>query len=191
MDSKSLTSRITDVDKEKIAQGKSLIQQEEYQKKYNQKGETIWISGLHGSGKNELAFSLEKKLFENGAIAVLIDGSSVRFGLSRELDFSPADRAENLRRVAHICKMLNDQGIIVIASFISRNDSLRNQIAEIIGKDKFHLLYMDATLEFCKKNKPKLYELAEKGETSGLPGFDLNTKFLRMQNSYSNPKKMN
>jgi bifunctional enzyme CysN/CysC len=171
--SKSLTSRITDVDKAKIALGKPLIQQEEYNKKYNQKGETIWISGLHGSGKNELAFSLEKKLFEDGAIAVLIDGSSVRFGLSRELDFSPADRAENLRRVAHICKMLNDQGIIVIASFISRNDSLRNQIAEIIGKDKFHLLYMDATLEYCKQNKPKLYELAEKGETSGLPGFDL------------------
>ena len=171
--SKNLTSRITDTDKAKIAKGKSLIPQEDYRKKYNQKGETIWISGLHGSGKNELAFSLERKLFEEGAIAVLIDGSSVRFGLSRELDFSPADRAENLRRVPHMCKMLNDQGIIVIASFISRNDSLRSQVAEIIGEDKFHLLYMDASVEYCKKNKPKLYELAEKGETSGLPGFDL------------------
>jgi bifunctional enzyme CysN/CysC len=173
LDGKNLMSRITDVDKAKIAQGKALIQQNEYRKKYNQKGETLWISGLHGSGKNELAFSLEKKLFDEGAIAVLIDGSSVRFGLSRELDFSPADRAENLRRVAHICKMLNDQGIIVIASFISRNDSLRTQISEIIGKEKYHLMYMDAPLEYCKKNKPELYEKAEKGETSGLPGFDL------------------
>ena len=97
LDSKNLTSRITDVDKQKIALGKSLIQREEYQSKYNQKGETIWISGLHGSGKNELAFSLEKRLFKDGAIAVLIDGSSVRSGLNRELDFTPADRAENLQ----------------------------------------------------------------------------------------------
>jgi bifunctional enzyme CysN/CysC len=189
LDSKSLTSRITDIDKEKIAQGKSLIQTKEYQNKYNQKGETIWISGLHGSGKNELAFSLEKKLFENGAIAVLIDGSSVRFGLSHELDFSPADRAENLRRVAHICKMLNDQGIITICSFISRNASLRKQIAEIIGPDRFHLFYMDATLEFCKNNKPKLYELAEKGETSGLPGVDLEFEVPTDAKLNFNPKE--
>ena len=173
LDGKSLTSRITDVDKEKIAQGKSLVVREDYIKKYNQKGETIWISGLHGSGKNELAFSLEKKLFENGAIAVLIDGSSVRSGLNRELDFTPADRAENLRRVAHICKLLNDQGIITICSFISRNASLRKQIAEIIGPDRFHLFYMDATLEYCKKNKPELYKLIEEGKTKNLPGIDM------------------
>nr|WP_319997762.1 sulfate adenylyltransferase subunit CysN [uncultured Draconibacterium sp.] len=171
--SNSLSSRITDVDKEKIAKGEALIKAEEYVQKYNQKGETIWITGLHGSGKNELAFSLEKKLFDNGATVVLIDGSSVRSGLSRELDFSPADRAENLRRVAHICKMLNDQGIITIASYISRNESLRDQVAEIIGKDRFHMFYMDADLEYCKNNKPELYELLEQGKTSGLPGVDL------------------
>ena len=173
LESKNLVSRITDTDKEKIASGKSLVQPEDYQNKYNQKGETIWITGLHGSGKNELAFSLEKKLFDNGAIAVLIDGSSVRSGLSRELDFSPADRDENLRRVAHICKLLNDQGIIAIASFISRNDSLRSQISEIIGADRFHLFYMDATLDYCKNNKPELYNLIEQGKTRHLPGVDL------------------
>ncbi|MCY1718801.1 sulfate adenylyltransferase subunit CysN [Prolixibacteraceae bacterium Z1-6] len=171
--SENLPSRITDVDKEKIALGKSLIKTEERVQQLNQKGETIWITGLHGSGKNELAFSLEKKLFENGATAVLIDGSSVRSGLNRELDFSPADRAENLRRVAHICKLLNDQGIIAIASFISRNESLRSQVAEIIGEDRFHMFYMDATLDYCKNNKPELYELIEQGKTSNLPGVDL------------------
>jgi len=172
--SENLPSRITDVDKAKIAKGEPLVKTADYIKKYNQKGETIWITGLHGSGKNELAFSLEKKLFDNGATVVLIDGSSVRSGLSRELDFSPADRAENLRRVAHICKILNDQGIITIASYISRNESLRNQVAEIIGEDRFHMFYMDADLEYCKNNKPELYKLVEEGKTSGLPGADLN-----------------
>ncbi len=173
LDSKNLPSRITDIDKEKIAKGESLIKPEAYREKYNQKGETIWITGLHGSGKNELAFSLEKKLFENGATAVLIDGSSVRSGLSRELDFSPADRAENQRRVAHVCRLLNDQGIIAIASFISRNASLREQVAEIIGEERFHLLHMDATLEYCKNNKPELYERVEQGKAKNLPGVDL------------------
>lgn len=173
LSSKDLPSRITDVDKENIALGKSLIGTDERVQKLNQKGETIWITGLHGSGKNELAFSLEKKLFDNGATVVLLDGSSVRFGLNRELDFSPADRAENLRRVAHVCKLLNDQGIITICSFISRNESLRNQIAEIIGEDRFHLFHMDANLEYCKNNKPELYELIEQGKTQNLPGIDL------------------
>jgi len=170
---KNLPARITTVDKENIALGKSLVSIDDRQKKLNQKGETIWITGLHGSGKNELAFSLEKKLFENGATAVLLDGSSVRFGLNRELDFSVADRAEHLRRVAHICKLLNDQGIITICSFISRNNSLREQIAEIIGKDRFHLLYMNASLEYCRNNKPELYERADREEIENLPGIDL------------------
>ncbi len=173
LSSKNLPSRITDINKKKIAQGEALIKAEEYETKYNQKGETIWITGLHGSGKNELAFSLERKLFENDAKAVLIDGSSLRSGLNRELDYSPSDRAEHVRRVAHICKMLNEQGIITICSFISRNESLRNQVAEIIGEDRFHLFYMDATVEYCKENKPELYEKADKGEIENLPGVDM------------------
>ena len=173
LSSKNLPSKITDVDKKNIALGKSLIANNERVERLNQRGETIWISGLHGSGKNELAFSLEKKLFENGATVVLLDGSSVRYGINRELNFSPADRAENLRRVAHISKLLNDQGIITICSFISRNDSLRKQIAEIIGKDRFHLFYMNASLEYCKNNKPELYNLVEAGKAKNLPGVDL------------------
>ncbi len=173
LSSSNLPSRITDTDKQNIALGKSLISTKERETRLNQKGETIWITGLHGSGKNELAFSLEKKLFERGATVVLLDGSSVRFGINRELDYSPADRAENLRRVAHISKLLNDQGIITICSFISRNQSLRTQISEIIGKERFHLFYMDASLDYCKNNKPELYNLIKEGKTKNLPGVDL------------------
>ena len=170
LNSKNLPSRITDAERAKIAKGESLIKTEEYEKRYNQKAATIWITGLHGSGKNELAFSLERQLFDNGATVVLLDGSSVRSGLSRELDYSPADRAEHLRRVAYICKMLNDQGIIAICSFISPDESIRNQVAEIIGQERFHLVYMDANLEYCKNNKPDLYELADSGKLDHLPG---------------------
>ncbi len=165
-----LPSRISDSDREQIHKGFGLISDTAYQKRYNQKGETLWVTGLHGSGKNEMAFSLEKQLFEMGATVVLLDGSSVRSGLSKELDYSPTDRAEHLRRVAEVCRLLNDQGIITICSFISPDKNIREQIGQIIGKDSFHLFYMDADLEFCKLNKPDFYK---RENLEYVPGIDL------------------
>jgi bifunctional enzyme CysN/CysC len=173
LESKNLPSRISDIDKAVIAEGRSLISEEEREAAYNQKGSTIWITGLHGSGKNELAFSLERQLFSKGAIVVSLDGSSVRSGLNRELDYSPADRAEHIRRVAHVCRLLNDQGIITICSFISPDENIRKQVEQIIGEERFYLIYMDASVGYCRKNKPELYEKSDKGETSFLPGVDM------------------
>ena len=173
LESKNLPSRISDIEKGIIAEGRSLVPDKEREAAYNQKGSAIWITGLHGSGKNELAFSLERQLFSKGAIVVSLDGSSVRSGLNRELDYSPADRAEHMRRVAHVCRLLNDQGIITICSFISPDGNIRKQVAQIIGEERFYLIYMDATIEYCRKNKPDLYEKADKGETSFLPGVDI------------------
>jgi len=169
---KDLPSRITDREKEMIIKGQALISTEERQQKLNQKASTLWITGLHGSGKNNLAYKLERKLFEQGASVVLMDGSTVRSGLSKELDYSPADRAEHLRRVAEVCKILNDQGIIVICSFISPKEIIRKQIADIIGKEKFHLIYMDANLDFCKNHKPEFYNKVEEGMLLYVPGID-------------------
>jgi len=178
LNAEDLPSRIVDektleANKLRITKGESLISQAQLQKRYNQKGTTLWITGLHGSGKNELAFTLEKELFDQGATVVLLDGSSVRSGVSNELDYSPADRAEHLRRVAHISKILNDQGIITICSFISPDENIRNQVSQIIGENRFKLIYMDASIEFCKKYKPELYEEFEQGLIRDLPGADL------------------
>ena len=171
---KDLKVHITGTDKEKIVKGKSLVSTEARQKKLNQKGATIWITGMHGCGKNELAFSLEKQLFDLDAFTVLLDGKSIRMGLSRELDYSPADRAENLRRVAHVCKTLNDQGIITICSFVSPDEKVREQVSEIIGKERFVLIYIDSDLDYCRKNdKYGLYDRADAGEINYIPGIDM------------------
>ncbi|WP_299576110.1 sulfate adenylyltransferase subunit CysN [uncultured Sunxiuqinia sp.] len=165
-----LPSKISDQHRELIRKGQGLVSDSEYQTRYNQKGATLWVTGLHGSGKNEFAFSLEKQLFDMGATVVLLDGSSVRSGLSKELDYSPTDRAEHLRRVAEVCRLLNDQGIITICSFISPDQAIRKQVTDIIGEDRFHLFLMDASMEFCKKNKPEFYA----DETiKYVPGVDL------------------
>ncbi len=169
---KDLPSRITDIDREKIEQGECLIKHGEREAFYNQKGETLWITGLHGSGKNHLAYTLEKRLFDEGATVVLLDGSTVRSGLSRELDHSPSDRAEHLRRVAHVARILNDQGIITICSFISPDEDMRQQVAEIIGEQRFHLVYMDADVEFSRDNRPQLWQKADEGQIENMPGLD-------------------
>jgi adenylyl-sulfate kinase len=173
MSSNDLPSRITSQEKERIVRGENLIKQEDYQKRYNQKGATLWLTGLHGSGKNILAFTLERRLFDMGATVVLLDGFSVRSGLSRELDFSHSDRAEHLRRVAHLCKILNDQGIITICSFISPDETIRKQVAEIIGEERFHLFYMETDIETCKKtDRYGLYKQMSLGLIKQMPGID-------------------
>ncbi|NOU46392.1 MAG: sulfate adenylyltransferase subunit CysN [Bacteroidales bacterium] len=173
LNTNDIPSRITDPETRRmIDSGQSLIGRDELEKRYQQKGVTIWITGLHGSGKNMLAYHLERRLFDSGATVVLLEGSTVRAGLSRELDYSPADRAEHLRRVAHMCKLLNDQGIIVIASFISPTESIRRKISEIIGNERFHLVLMSAGIDYCRNNKPDLYLKVEKGELRNLPGAD-------------------
>ena len=175
------THRITEVELQKVANGELLIDPVQKEKRFNQKAHTLWITGLHGSGKNELAYTLYRELFQQGATIILLDGKSVRAGLSRELDYSPSDRAEHLRRVAHICKLLNDQGMLVICSFVSPDNAVREQIAEIIGPDKFHLIYMEATLDFCKSNDQYgIYEKADRGEIQHIPGIDL---------KYDSPRK--
>ncbi|HIE15393.1 MAG TPA: adenylyl-sulfate kinase, partial [Bacteroidales bacterium] len=173
VNSNALPSRITDSERTHIVNQGSLITAKEREKRYGQKGQTIWITGLHGSGKNELAYALERELFNHGKIVVVFDGKSVREGLNRELDYSPADRAEHLRRVAHMCKLLNDQGIICIASFISPKESIRQQVKEIIGAERFRLVYMDADINYCRKNdKYGLYKLSEEGKISDFAGID-------------------
>ena len=166
-------SLLTNHDQTRILNSESLIQTKDRTKRYKQQGATIWITGLHGSGKNEVAYGLEKRLFDMGATIVLLDGKSMRSGLSRELDFSPADRAEHLRRVAHICKLLNDQGIITICSFVSPDEDIRLQVSGIIRPDRFHLVYLKATPDFARGNdKYGLYALAGEGKIENLPGVD-------------------
>ena len=83
--SKIVDEKTLEANKSRIAKGECLIPDAQREKRYNQKGTTLWITGLHGSGKNELAFTLEKELFDAGATVVLLDGSSIRLGLSNEL----------------------------------------------------------------------------------------------------------
>lgn len=131
---------------------------------------TVWMTGLSGAGKSTIANEVEKRLFAEGKHTMLLDGDNVRMGLNKNLGFGEADRVENIRRVAEVSKLINDAGIIVLASFISPFHQDRRNAKEIIG-DRFIEVYVSTPLEECeKRDKKGLYKKAREGALSDFTG---------------------
>ncbi|WP_298270676.1 adenylyl-sulfate kinase [Geobacter sp.] len=130
---------------------------------------TIWFTGLSGAGKSTLAFALERKLVDLGMACYVLDGDNVRHGLNRDLGFSPKDRAENIRRIAEVSRLMNDAGLVLITAFISPFREDREMARGIIGKERFLEVYLETSLEVCEARDPKgMYRKARNGE---LPSF--------------------
>ncbi len=132
---------------------------------------TIWFMGLSGSGKSTLSSRLSKVLRNRGRPVVLLDGDSLRNSLSRDLGFSPEDRAENLRRAAELSKIVAGNGCIVIAAFITPDERMRNIVRSIIGRRLLIEIYLDCPVEVCRMRDPRgLYESALKGDIKDFTG---------------------
>ena len=137
----------------------------------NQKALTIWMSGLSGSGKSTIANNLEFTLHSMSYHTYILDGDNTRLGLNKNLGFSEEDRVENIRRVAEVCKLMNDAGLIVICSFISPFKINRDHARDIIGEDKFVEVFIDTDLEICENRDTKgLYKKARLGEIKEFTG---------------------
>ena len=126
------------------------ITRELREQRLKQTAVTVWMTGLSGAGKSTIANEVEKRLFAEGKHTMLLDGDNVRMGLNKNLGFGEADRVENIRRVAEVSKLINDAGIIVLASFISPFHQDRRNAKEIIG-DRFIEVYVSTPLEECEK----------------------------------------
>lgn len=134
---------------------------------------TIWFTGLSGSGKSSLANEIEKLLVQEGKHTMLLDGDNVRLGINKDLGFNEYDRSENIRRVAEICKLMNDAGIIVITAFISPFERDRKMAKDIIGEDKYVEVYVSTPLEECERRDVKgLYQKARNGEIPNFTGIN-------------------
>lgn len=137
----------------------------------SQRGRVFWFTGLSGSGKTTLALALEKELTERKHLVALLDGDNVRDRLCKDLTFSCEDREENIRRIAEVARIMVHNGMVVLCSFVSPEESMRQLAAEIIGAEDFHLVYINASLETCKSRDPKgLYDKAMKGEIKNFTG---------------------
>src|SRR6201994_781630 len=139
------------------------------------RGRTLWFTGLSGSGKSSVAMLVEQRLLEKGIPAYVLDGDNLRHGLNADLGFSMADRAENLRRLAHVATLLADSGQIVLVPAISPLDEHR-AIARKVHADagfEFVEVFCDTPLEDCERRDPKgLYAKARAGEITHFTGID-------------------
>jgi len=136
-------------------------------------GATFWLTGLPASGKSTIAARLERRLVEAGRPAYLLDGDNVRHGLSGDLGFSPGDRRENIRRVAHVARLMADSGAVAIVSLVSpsaRDRALARELHEA-ARVPFIEVYVDTPVEVCAQRDPKgLYARARAGEVRDFTG---------------------
>lgn len=140
-----------------------------------QRGATIWFTGLPASGKSTLAVAVERALVESGDVAYLLDGDNIRHGLSDDLGFSAGDRAENIRRVGHLTRLFADAGVVALASLVSplRSDREIARALNDAAKLPFLEVYVSTSVEECERRDPKgLYKRARAGELKGLTGID-------------------
>jgi bifunctional enzyme CysN/CysC len=138
-------------------------------------GLTVWLTGLSGSGKSTIAVAVEAALLERGRHAYLLDGDNLRHGLNGNLGFSAEDRAENVRRVGEVAKLLADAGTVALVSLVSPYVADRDRVraAHADAGLRFVEVFVDTPLEECERRDPKgLYARARAGELKGLTGID-------------------
>jgi bifunctional enzyme CysN/CysC len=138
-----------------------------------QTGATLWFTGLPGAGKSTMAAAVEERLIAAGQPAFLLDGDNLRHGLNGDLGFDEQARRENVRRTAHVARLLAESGTIALVSLVSPYAADREIAATLhTGEDlNFFEIFIDAPLELCEKRDPKgLYARARAGELSGLTG---------------------
>lgn len=140
-----------------------------------QKGATLWFTGLSGSGKSTIAFTLEHALVQQGRLAYVLDGDNIRHGLNKNLGFSTADREENIRRIGEVAKLFADAGVVTMTSFISPYRKDRDIVRQlhVEGKLPFIEIHCATSIETCEQRDPKgLYKKARAGQLKGFTGID-------------------
>jgi adenylylsulfate kinase len=141
------------------------------EKLLQQRGATVWLTGLSGSGKSTLAVAAEHQLVSRGKLSYVLDGDNIRHGLNKNLGFGPADRTENIRRIGEVAKLMNDAGLIVFTSFISPYRADRDAVRALMPAGDFVEVYVDASVETCEKRDVKgLYKKARAGEIPEFTG---------------------
>ena len=136
------------------------------------RGCVLWFTGLSGAGKSSVANQVDSILNERGIRTYLLDGDNIRHGLCNDLGFSAEDRAENIRRVGEVCKLMADAGIVVLAALVSPykadRDKVRSSVETVAS---FMEIHVKASLETCEKRDPKgLYKLAREGKIKNFTG---------------------
>ncbi len=149
----------------------SRVDADERAARLGQRPATVLLTGLTGAGKSTLALALERRLFDRGRTTVRLDGENIRLGISRDLGFSAQERSENLRRVAEVARLLNGQGLIVVAALVAPKADVRERARELIGEDRYVEVFVDTPIAVCRERDTQgLYAAADRGDIPMFPG---------------------
>ena len=147
------------------------VTREDRERVLDQKGVTVWLTGLSGSGKSTIAVAAEEALVSRGRLAYVLDGDNIRHGLNKNLGFSPEDRTENIRRIGEVAKLFTDAGLVVFTSFISPYRADRDLVRSIHDAGRFIEVHVAASVETCESRDVKgLYKKARAGEIKDFTG---------------------
>jgi len=156
---------------ETAADGHSDVTAAERQARFGQKPATVLLTGLPGAGKSTIARAVERRLFDSGRAVVVLDGTAMRQGISRDLGFSARERSENLRRSVEVAHLFNDAGVICLAAFVAPDEEVRRKAAERIGRERFLVVHLAAPVEICRtRDTDGHYAQADAGEIANFPG---------------------
>jgi adenylylsulfate kinase len=149
----------------------SAVARGERERLLRQRGVTVWLTGLSGSGKSTIAVAAERALVDRGHLAYVLDGDNIRHGLNKNLGFSPDDRTENIRRIGEVAKLFSDAGLIVFTSFISPYRSDRDAVRALMREGDFIEAYVSAPIATCEERDVKgLYKKARAGQIPEFTG---------------------
>ena len=143
----------------------------EREQRLGQRPATVLFTGLAKSGKSAVAHAVERKLFDSGRLATVLDGQNFRLGMSRDLGFSAQERSENVRRAAEAARLVNDAGLICLTAFVVPSEQVRERARATIGETRFVEVFLTAPLATLKsRDNDGLYAAAERGEIPSFPG---------------------
>jgi len=147
------------------------VNPQERSARFGQSPATVLFTGLTGTGKSTIARAVERALFDLGRAVMVLDGEKMRNGVNQDLGYSVEDRSENLRRSAHIARIMNDAGLICLAAFVAPSESIRARVAELVGKDKFFVVHLtaDEQVRIARDSKGH-YAKAQAGVLPNFPG---------------------
>jgi len=116
---------------------KTEVSPRERRERLGQSGSTVWLTGLPGSGRWSLAYALERRLFDLGHTAHVIE---------------PVDETlDGIISAAHAC---TSAGLIAICAFPSKSRADREKAKSRIGEGRFFEIFVDTELALCKERRP-------------------------------------